>query len=52
MNYIPCTVEGVSTTSHELAYGVKPDLLTPFLPFLNRVFLPSLGWIKSLHQNI
>ncbi len=30
MNYIPCTVEGISTTPHELVYGVKPDLQVLF----------------------
>jgi hypothetical protein len=51
MNYISCTVQGVSTTPHELAYGVKPDLLAHFRLFY-RVFLPSLAWIKSLHYMI
>jgi hypothetical protein len=30
MNYIPCNVEGISTTPDELTYGVKPDLHTLF----------------------
>jgi hypothetical protein len=37
MNYIPCSVAGVSTTPHELTYGVKPDLC-----FLFRLF--SVGF--------
>jgi hypothetical protein len=34
MNYMPCTVEGISTTPHELVYGVKPDLRVLFRMFL------------------
>lgn len=30
MNYFPCTVSGVSTTPHELVYGIKPDLCVLF----------------------
>jgi len=32
-NYLPCTVNGLSTTPHELVYGVKPDLRTLFRLF-------------------
>jgi len=38
MNYIPCSVEGVSTTPHELVYGVKPDLCTLFQLFSTGYF--------------
>jgi hypothetical protein len=34
MNCMPCTVEGISTTPHELVYGVKPDLRVLFRMFL------------------
>jgi hypothetical protein len=34
MNYFPCTVAGISTTPHELVYGIKPDLCV-FSPFLH-----------------
>jgi hypothetical protein len=49
INYIPCNEEGISTTPHELAYGVKPDLCTLF-----RLF--STGYFKhtkdgSLHRS-
>jgi len=40
LNRIPCTVEGISTTPHELVYGVKPV----FFYFLNGIFSPSLWW--------
>ena len=43
MNNIICTVEGISTTSHELVYGVKPDLWVLFRLF-STVFLTLLGW--------
>jgi len=33
MNYLPCTVEGILTTPHELVYGVKPDLQALFRMF-------------------
>lgn len=33
-NYIPCTIEGTSTTPYELVYGVKPDLHILFRMFL------------------
>jgi hypothetical protein len=26
LNYITCTEEGISTTLHELVYGIKSDL--------------------------
>jgi hypothetical protein len=29
-NYIPCTVENISTTPHKLVYGIKPDLQVLF----------------------
>jgi hypothetical protein len=32
-NYIHYTAEGIFTTYHELAYGVKPDLSTLFRLF-------------------
>jgi hypothetical protein len=41
MNYIPCSVEGVSTTPHELVYGVKPDLRTLFRQFSTGYFKHS-----------
>ncbi len=37
-NYIPCSVEGISTTPHELAYGVKPDLRVLFRMFSTGFF--------------
>jgi hypothetical protein len=37
-NYVPCTVEGISTTPHELVYGVKPDLWVLFRMFSTGVF--------------
>jgi len=42
LNYIPCTVEGLSTTPHELVYGVKPDLCVLFRMF-------STGFFCHLH---
>jgi hypothetical protein len=33
MNYNPCHVSGISTTPHELVYGIKPDLRVLFHPF-------------------
>jgi len=44
MNYIPCTVSGISTTPHELVYGVKPDLRVLF-----RLF--STGYFRKLCDN-
>ncbi len=41
MNYVPCTVSGVSTTSHELVYGVKPDLHILFRLFSTGYFQHS-----------
>jgi hypothetical protein len=41
INYIPCTVEGISTTLHELVYSIKPDLRILF-----RVF--SVGFFRHL----
>jgi hypothetical protein len=38
LNCIPCTVEGLSTTPHELVYGVKPDLCVLFRMFLRVSF--------------
>ncbi len=37
-NYVPCTVEGISTTPHELVYGVKPDLRVLFRMFSTGFF--------------
>jgi hypothetical protein len=37
-NYIPCSVEGISTTPHELIYGVKPDLCVLFQMFSTGFF--------------
>ena len=33
INYLPCTVSGITTTPHELVYGVKPDYRTLFRLF-------------------
>jgi len=33
VNYLPCTVNGLTTTPHELVYGVKPDYRTLFRLF-------------------
>jgi len=44
MNYIPCTVSGISTTPHELVYGIKPDLR-----ILLRLF--STGYFHKLRDN-
>jgi hypothetical protein len=38
LNYIPCTVEGISTTPHELVYGIKPDLRVLFCMFSTGFF--------------
>ncbi len=43
MNYVPCTVEGISTTPHELVYGVKPDLHILFRMF-------SVGFFRHLQD--
>jgi hypothetical protein len=43
LNYIPCTVEGISTTPHELVYGVKPDLRILFRMF-------SVGFFRHLRD--
>jgi hypothetical protein len=43
MNYFPCTVSGVSTTFHELVYGVKPDLGVLFRLFFT-------GYFRHLHD--
>jgi hypothetical protein len=37
-NYIPCSVEGISTTPHELIYGIKPDLCVLFQMFSTGFF--------------
>ncbi len=42
-NYIPCTVENISTTPHELVYGVKPDLRVLFRMF-------SVGFFRHLRD--
>jgi hypothetical protein len=39
LNYIPCNVEGISNTSHELVYGAKPDLCVLFRMFSIGFFL-------------
>jgi hypothetical protein len=44
MNYMPCTVSGVSTTPHQLVYGVKPDLRILFCLF-------STGYFRKLKDN-
>jgi hypothetical protein len=38
MNCIPCTIEGISTTPHELVYVVKPDLYALFRIFSTGFF--------------
>lgn len=38
LNYIPCTVEGVSTTPHKLVYGIKPDPCILFCKFSTDFF--------------
>jgi hypothetical protein len=38
MNYIPCTVEGISNIPHELVYGVKHNLRVLFRMFNNGLF--------------
>lgn len=45
LNYIPCTVEGISTTPHELVYGVKPDLRVLFRMF-------STGYFRHLRDGV
>jgi hypothetical protein len=37
-NYVPCTVESISTTPHELVYGVKPDSRVLFCMFSTGFF--------------
>ena len=37
-NLLPCTVNGLSTTPHELVYGVKPDFRTLFRLFSTGYF--------------
>jgi hypothetical protein len=44
MNYMSCTVSGVSTTPHELVYCVKPDLRVLFCLF-------SAGYFRKLKDN-
>jgi hypothetical protein len=44
MNYIPCTVSGISTTPHELVYGIKP-----YLHVLFRLF--STGYFRKIRAN-
>jgi len=44
MNYFPCTVTGISTTLHELVYGIKPDRHILF-----RLF--STGYFKNGPQH-
>jgi hypothetical protein len=41
MNYIPCHVSGISTTPHELVYGIKPDLRALFRLFSTGYFRHS-----------
>ncbi len=38
LNHIPCTVEGISTTPHESACGIKPDLRLLFRLFFTGFF--------------
>jgi hypothetical protein len=38
MNYMPCHVTGISTTPHELVYGIKPDLRVLFRLFSTGYF--------------
>jgi len=38
INYLPCTVNGLSTTPHELVYGIKPDYRTLFRLFSTGYF--------------
>ena len=38
MNYLPVTVAGITTSSHELVYGVKPDCRTLFRLFSTGYF--------------
>jgi len=40
MNYFPCTVSGISTTPHELVYGINPDLHILFWSF-------SMGYFRK-----
>jgi len=49
MNYIPCTVSGVSTTPHELVYGVKPDLRILFRLFSTGYFRKTKD--STLHRS-
>jgi hypothetical protein len=41
MNYLPCTVSGRLTSSHELVYGVKPDYRLLFCLFSTGYFKHS-----------
>jgi len=47
LNYIPCTVTGVSTTPHELVYGVKPDLRVLFRMFSTGFFRHSRDGLST-----
>jgi hypothetical protein len=51
MNYIPCTVSGVSTTPHELVYGIKPDLRALFHLFSTWYFC-ELKYSNLHHSGI
>jgi hypothetical protein len=42
-NYIPCHVSGISTTPHELVYGIKPDICVLFRMF-------SVGFFRHLRD--
>jgi hypothetical protein len=42
-NYVPCSVNGISSTPHELVYGVKPDLRVLFRMF-------SVGFFHHLRD--
>jgi hypothetical protein len=53
-NYVPCIVEGISTTPHELVYGVKPDLRilfrmfsTGFSNILLMALIIEVGFVKQ-----
>ena len=47
MNYLPCTMSGITTTPHELVYGVKPDNRTLFRLFSNGFFKHSKDGVRN-----
>jgi hypothetical protein len=49
MNYLPFTVESISTTPHELVYGVKPDLWVLFWMFSTGYFRHNCDSTESRH---